>query len=223
MLTEFMKLLLTSAGLSNKSISKALLELAGKPFSQLKLVFIPTAANVEKGDKDWLIKDFINCKNLGFKSIDIVDISAIPRDMWLPRLEEADVLLVGGGNTFHLMNWVEKSGLKGFLSGLLNTRIFVGISAGSMIACRGLDLSMSERLYDDKPGEFKKDEGLGYVDFLIRPHLNSPYFPDVNLKNLEEISKELPDTFYAIDDNTAIKVVDGEIAVISEGEWKKFN
>ena len=68
-----------------------------------------------------------------------------------------------------------------------------------------------------------KDEGMGFVDFLIRPHLNSPYFPDVNLENLEKISKELPETFYAMDDNTAIKIVDGKMEVISEGVWKKFN
>lgn len=223
MSTKFMKLLLTSAGLSNKSISNALLELTEKPFSELNLAFIPTASNVEKGNKDWLINDLIVCKNLGFKSIDIVDISAIPKDLWLLRLQEADVLLAEGGDTFHLMHWIEKSGLKKLLPEMLKTKVYVGVSAGSMVTCKSLDLSTSERLYSEKIGEYKKDEGLKFVNFLIRPHLNSPYFPNVNLKNLEKMSKELPDTFYAIDDNTAIKVVDEKIEVISEGEWKRFN
>jgi dipeptidase E len=218
-----MKLLLTSAGLSNKSIINAFLELTEKPFNQLKLVFIPTAANVEKGDKDWLIDDLITCKELGFESIDIVDISAIPKDIWFPRLQDANVFFVEGGNTFHLMNWMEKSGLKEIIPEMLKNKVYVGVSAGSMIMCKNLDMSTSERLYSEEIGEYKKDEGLGFVDFLIRPHLNSPYFPNVKLKNLEEISRKLPDTFYAIDDKTAIKYEDGKISVISEGEWKKFN
>jgi len=218
-----MKLLLTSAGLSNKSITDALLEMTEKPFSELNVAFIPTASNVESGDKFWLIDDLINLKNLGFKQIDIVDISALSKDMWLPRLEKADIFYFEGGNTFHLMRWIEKSGLKEFLPELLKTKVYVGVSAGSMVACKNLDLSTSERLYDEKVDENAKDEGLNFIDFLIRPHLNSQYFPNINLENLEKMSQELPDTFYAIDDQTAIKIIDGEMSVISEGVWKKFN
>lgn len=218
-----MKLLLTSAGISNKSIENALLGLTEKPFSELNLVFIPTASNVEDGDKDWLIKDLTILTELKFKSIDIVDISALPKDIWFSRLQKADVFFVEGGNTFHLMDWIEKSGLKEFLPELLKTRVYVGVSAGSMVVCKSLDLSTSERLYSEEVGKYEKDEGLGFVDFLIRPHLNSPFFPNVNLDNLEKMSKELPDTFYAIDDNTAIKIMEGKMEVISEGVWKKFN
>lgn len=218
-----MKLLLTSAGLSNKSISNALLELAGKPFSELHLAVIPTAANIEPGDKDWLIDDLVNCKNLGFKSIDIVDISALPKNIWLPRLQTADIFLFEGGNVSHLMGWMEKSGLKELLPEMLKTKIYVGISAGSMIACQSLDLNAADFLYSDEIGEYDKDDGLGYVDLLIRPHLNNSFFPNVTLENLEKMAKENPATFYALDDNSAIKVVDGGFSVISEGEWKKFN
>lgn len=218
-----MKLLLTSAGLSNQSIINALLELTEKPFDELNLAFIPTASHVEKGDKGWLINDLIVCKNLGFKQVDIVDISAIPKDTWLPRLEEADILFFEGGNTFHLMHWIEKSGLKEMLPEMLKTKIYVGVSAGSMVVCKNLDMSTSERLYSEEIGSYKSDEGFGFVDALIRPHLNSPHFPNVNLENLEKMSKEFPETFYAIDDDTAIKVVDEKMEIVSEGVWKKFN
>jgi hypothetical protein len=89
-----MKLLLTSAGFSNQTIAKAFLELAGKPFKEMKLAFIPTAANVEEGDKGWLIEDLANCKKLGLAEIDIVDISALPREIWQKRLEAADIFNV---------------------------------------------------------------------------------------------------------------------------------
>ena len=218
-----MKLLLTSAGLTNKSISQALLDLAGKPFAELSLAVIPTAANVEAGNKDWLIEDLVNCQKLGFKSVDIVDISALPKDIWLPRLRKADIFLFEGGNVSHLMGWVIRSGLAEFLPELLKTRVYVGISAGSMVACKSLDLAAADFLYSDAIGEYDKDEGLGYVDILIRPHLNSTFFTNVTLANMEKLAKDNPAPFYALDDNSAIKIIDGEVSVISEGVWKKFN
>ncbi|MFA5986001.1 MAG: Type 1 glutamine amidotransferase-like domain-containing protein [Parcubacteria group bacterium] len=218
-----MKLLLTSAGLTNKTISNALLELTERPFAELNLAFIPTAANVEIGDKDWVIDDLNYCKDLGFNSIDIVDISAIPKELWLPRLQVADILLFEGGHTYYLMSWIEKSGLKELLPEMLKTKVYVGISAGSMVMCPNLDLSTAERFYFEPLKGDEKDEGLGFIEFLVRPHLNSQYFPEVTLNNMEKISKEVPETFYAIDDNTAIKVVDGKVEVVSEGIWKKFN
>ncbi len=218
-----MKLLLTSAGLSNKSISDALLELAGRPFSELNLAFIPTAANAAMGDKSWIINDLVNCKKLGFKAIDIVDISAISKERWLPRLQAAEVLLVEGGDASYLMHWIEESGLKEILPEMLETKVYVGISAGSMVMGRGLDSDMVGELYSEVVANPEEDDGMGIIDALIRPHLNSPDYPKMNLDYLEKISKEFPDTFYAIDDNTAIKVVDGNVEVISEGVWKKFN
>lgn len=220
-----MKFLLTSAGLSNKSIADALLDLAGKPFNQLKLAFIPTASNVEKGDKSWLIDDLNNCKKLNFAQIDIVDISAIPQDMWKPRLEEADILFFEGGNDFHLIHWLNKSGLKEMLTEMLKTKIYVGASAGSMVTSKNMSITHSKKLYYDDLSEQKYDDeiGLGFIDFQIRPHFNSPDFPKANAKYLEEIAKEIPEAVYALDDNSALKVADGKITVISEGEWKKFN
>ncbi|MDO8424039.1 MAG: peptidase E, partial [bacterium] len=87
-----MKLLLTSGGITNKSIAKALFELVGKKPEDTSLVFIPTASNIEKGDKDWLINDLINLKKQPFKSISITDISAVPEVVWRPQMEEADIL-----------------------------------------------------------------------------------------------------------------------------------
>ena len=214
-----MKLLLTSAGFTNKSIAKACEELTGKPLKELKLVFIPTAANVEEGDKDWLVDDMYRAKEL-FKETDIVDISAVEKEIWEPRIKAADVILVGGGNTFHLMDWLEKSGLENMLPELLKTRVYVGISAGG-IACTP-SLKFLHIFYPDIEPD-KEARALGFVNFHIRPHLNSPWFPKARVEILEEMAKELKEPLYAIDDQSAIKVDGEEISVISEGEWKKFN
>jgi dipeptidase E len=219
-----MKLLLTSAGLSNESIVAALLELTGKPFAELNIAFIPTAANVEGGDKtNWFIKDLIRLKNLRFKSIDIVDISAISKNVWLPRLQDADVLYVEGGNTAHLMYWMTKSGLQELLPEMLREKVYVGVSAGSMVTCNDLALNMSEQLYGEYSDERQRSEGMKFVDFSIIPHLGSPHFPNVSVDNLDQRAKDIQGAFYVIDDNTAVKVIDEEVTVISEGEWKKFN
>ncbi len=218
-----MKLLLTSSGFTNKSITNALLKLSGESFSKLNLVFIPTAANVEKDDKDWLITDYVNCKKLGFASIDIVDISALPQDICLPRIKKADVLLFGGGNTYYLMSWLKKSGLGEMLPKLLETRIYVGISAGSMVATKNLRMSTSQKLYSEEVFSLKDDSGLGYVNFHIRPHFNSKFFPKLITKYIKESAKEISEPVYAIDDNTAIVVDDEKIEIVSEGKWKIFN
>ena len=107
-----MKLLLTSNGLSNQSIADALFDLVGKSAKDTIITFIPTSANSSSNDKGWLIDDLNNIYKQGLKKFTITDISALPKDDWLPRLEEADVLFFSGGDTHYLLDWIERSGLK---------------------------------------------------------------------------------------------------------------
>ena len=120
-----MKLLLTSGGITNKSIANALFDLTGKKPEDTTIVFIPTASNVESGDKDWLINDLINLQKQNFKSIEITDISVVDEKIWEPSLERADVLFFEGGNTYHLMRWLNKSGVSKLLPDLLKDKVYV--------------------------------------------------------------------------------------------------
>ncbi len=217
-----MKLLLTSGGITNKSIANALFDLVGKKPQDTSLVFIPTASNVEKGDKEWLIDDLVNLKKQGFKSIDIADISAVDEKIWRPKMEEADVLFFEGGNTYHLMEWINKSGLVHLLPELLKTKIYVGLSAGSMVTNPDLDVRLSQIIYGE---DFEKVtmKGLHYVDFYFLPHLNSPHFPARMEENIKKMAEELTRKIYALDDNSALKVVDGTVEVVSEGAWFEMN
>lgn len=218
-----MKLLLTSAGFTNKTIVGALKELVGRDLKEVKLVFVPTAANVEEGGKEWLITDLYNCKKLGLLEVDIVDISAVPEDIWGPRLERADILMFGGGNTFHLMHWLKKSGLVKRLPGMLVTKVYVGISAGSMVAGQGLSLSQDAKLYYENVGQSADYSALGLVNLSIRPHLNSKWFPKVTIEYLAELTKNMTEPVYAIDDQSAVVVNGNKISVVSEGKWKRFS
>ncbi len=214
-----MKLLLTSAGFTNKSIINALGDLVEKPFNELNLAFIPTAANVELGDKSWLIQDYVNCQKLHFKQIDIVDIAVTT----LERLNSADILFFGGGNAYYLMSWINKSGLQDVLPEMLKTKIYVGLSAGSMVVSKWWSGKIDNFLYDEDPNDPEKYDCLGYYGFHIIPHLNLKDFPNVNLKDMKKISREIKDTTFVLDDNSAVKVVEDTVEVVSEGEWKRFN
>ena len=218
-----MKLLLTSGGITNASIAKALFDLVGKKPEDTSVVFIPTAANIDKGDKTWLIDDLINLKKQNFKSIDIADISAVEQKIWRPKLEEADVLFFEGGNTYHLMEWINKSGLVSFLPELLKNRVYVGASAGSIVASKDLSLRISQTVYEEDLDKTENMPGLNFVDFYFLPHLNSPYFKKLREDFMKKTVQDIPEKIYALDDNSALKVVDGKVEVISEGKWFVIN
>lgn len=215
-----MKLFLSSAGLSNNLLVRAFNDLVGLPNEEIKIAFIPTAANVVEGDKDWLINDYKNLKAQNY-FVDIVDISAVPEKVWRPRLETSNVLFFGGGNTYHLMHCVEASGLQKILPELLETRIYAGISAGSCMAGPTINNSV-QNLFDEKY-ELEIKNGLNFVDFQIVTHLNSSYFPKIRDEFLTGASNDLTEAVYAIDDNSAVMVNGEELKVVSDGVWKKYN
>jgi len=218
-----MKLLLTSGGLTNPTIEHALSKLINIPNTETNVVFIPTAANIEEGDKEWLLYNYLELKKQSYRFIDIVDISALPQDIWLPRLKKANAIFVGGGNTYYLMAWLKKSGLSKLFPELLKTRVYVGISAGSILVTPSLQLSTSPKKCAEKIYPIDGDAGLGLVNFQIRPHLNNKHFPKLTIDYIQQAIKEISDPVYAIDDNTAVLVNENNIEVASEGLWKKFS
>lgn len=220
-----MKLLLTSGGVMNKSIHDTLVDMLGKPIAECTALCIPTAMYghpwVGPGVKAW---EFIIGKpgnpmvDLGWKSLGILELTALPsidEKRWKPLVEETDVLLVSGGDALYLAHWMRQSGLAELLP-LLNS-VYVGMSAGSMV--------MTPKIGDDFVGWTSPvggDETLGFVDFSIFPHLEHEMLPDNTMAAAERWAAEIQGSAYAMDDHTAIKVVDGVVEVISEGKWRKF-
>lgn len=224
-----MKLLLTSNGLSNKSISNAFVGLVGKSAEDIKVAFVPTAAMVEPGNKDWLINDLHRIYQLGCY-IDIVDIAQLSKEEWLPRIEVCDVIFVGGGYSFYLSYMMQRSGLFEEMSRLLESKVYVGISSGSMIMGQSLVLSPQDaNTFQDEdyeivgPKDRSSSKTFNYVNFIFRPHFNSLSFPKVNQRNLEEKAKNIIQPIYALDDESALKIVGDKVEVISEGSWVKLN
>ncbi|MDB5161899.1 MAG: peptidase dipeptidase dipeptidase [Candidatus Saccharibacteria bacterium] len=223
-----MKLLLTSNGLSNDSIAAAFEDLIGKAPSEAKIAFIPTAGFIDRDNKEWLIQDMYRIFDRGYQ-VDIIDLTALTSEQIKDALTNSDAIFVGGGNTFYLSYWMEKMGLFELLPKLLETKVYAGISAGSMVAGQSLALSSPalnnpqafiDEHYDEVgPSGQSLNKTLNLVDFIFRPHLNSRHFYLVKIDELKEKAKGLNKAVYAIDDNSALKIIDGNVEVISEGEW----
>jgi dipeptidase E len=67
------------------------------------------------------------------------------------------------------------------------------------------------------------DSALGLVDFSLFPHLDHEDLPENSMADAERWAAGVPVPGYAIDDQTAIKVTDGAVEVVSEGHWKLFS
>ena len=242
-----MRALLTSSGIKNGSIHDALVDLLGRPIAESNALFIPTAIYPFPGGAYGASRAICGeaapllC-GLGWKSLGILELTALPsisEAAWVPTVRDADALLVWGGDPLFLANWMRRSGLADLLPTLRPEAVYVGVSAGSIAATatfaetytdppRGNDgpLKSEDIVFATPQGELDRilvtGQGVGLVDFAVIPHLEHPDHPDASLANAAQWAARIPATTYAIDDDSAIKVVDGAAEVVSEGQWRLF-
>jgi dipeptidase E len=221
-----MKLLLTSAGIKNPSINNALVELLGKPIAESNALCIPTAGYGHPQGSPAGAWRFITGQastpmcELGWKSLGVLELTALPsidEERWVTWVRETDVLLVNGGDALYLSHWMRESGLADLLPSLPDT-VWAGLSGGSMV--------MAPRIGEDFVGwqpASGGDSALGIVDFSIFPHLDHEDLPENTMADAERWAAGIAGPAYAIDDQTAIRVTDGTVEVISEGHWKLFS
>lgn len=216
-----MKFLLTSEGITNASIAQALVDLVGLPASEIKVAFIPTAADLYPEDKRWLIEDMAELVAQKYAQVDVVPIAAMTKEQSLPRLESAHVICFGGGSEFRLAKVLRETGLEKELPRLLETRVYMGISGGSMIAGLFLEKSFIDWVYEDDQEE-AVEAPLGFVDCFIISHLNKSFMKRVRKETFGQFRGKLAYPLYLLDDDSALKVVDGKIEVVTEGEVIKM-
>jgi dipeptidase E len=220
-----MKLLLTSAGIKNPSIRDALVDLLGKPIAESSALCIPTATYGHPRAGPAAAWRFIAGQEprtpmceLGWKSLGVLELTALPsidEEQWVPLVRETDVLLVNGGDPLYLCHWLRESKLADLLPSL--ETVWVGLSGGSMV----LTPRIGEDFVAWKPPS-GSDSTLGLVDFSIFPHLDHVELPQNTMADAERWAAGMESPAYAIDDETAIKVTDGNVEVVSEGHWKLF-
>jgi dipeptidase E len=219
-----MRFLLTSAGIKNTSIHDALVDLLGKPIAESNALCIPTASYGHPMGGPAAAWRFITGRastplcELGWKSLGVLELTALPsidEAQWVPLVRETDALLAGGGDALYLSHWMRQSGLADLLPSL--RAVWVGVSGGSMVMAPNVG---EEPIIWKPPGG--GDRALGLVGFSIFPHVDHEDLPDNSMASAEKWAAKLPVPGYAIDDQTAIKVTNGTVEVVSEGHWKLF-
>jgi dipeptidase E len=220
------RLLLTSSGLRNETLRQALRDLLGMPFEEANVVYIPTASVAEPGDHSWLVADLNRLYDLGWRQFDVLELNGLPRQVVLDRLRHADVVYVEGGNHYHLARSITENGLAdGFLEAL-ESRVYVGVSAGSMIFSKRLDEQSAEVIGDVEDlhllGATTLRPPFGLFDWYLKPHLYSPDFPERDDAWAEAIAAKADFPIYFIDDATAVRVDGDEVDVLTEGRWRSL-
>src|SRR6476619_5550741 len=222
-----MRILLTSSGIRNASIHDALVALLGKPIAESSALCIPTGVQPFPGGPSHVYR-FITgsapspmCE-LGWKSLGVLELTALPsikREYWVPAVQEVDALLVWGGSPLYLCYWMRESGLADVLPSLRREMVYVGTSGGAMVATP----DFGGTTYDGSDLLTASDDAMGLVDFSVFTQLHrEDGHPETPLAEIEAWAAGLSVPAYAIDDQTAIKVVDGTVEVVSEGDWKLF-
>jgi dipeptidase E len=160
--------------------------------------------------------------------VGVLELTALPslgESQWVPTVQDTDALLVWGGDVLYLCYWMRRSGLADVLPSLRRETVYVGVSSGSMVVTPNFG-----EAYDDwfcrepsaTPSELPSadDRALGLVDFSLFPHLDHERSPQNSLPNAEIWAAGRPVPTYAIDDQSAVVVVDDTVEVVSEGHWK---
>jgi dipeptidase E len=223
-LARLVKLLLTSAGLRNETLRQALRDLLQRPFASTNVVYVSTASVAEPGDHGWFVTDLNRVYGLGWREFNILELGGLPSQMVLDRLMHADLIYVQGGNQYHLARTITSNGLAdGFLEALQD-RVYVGVSAGSMIFSRNLDERSAELIGDTADlhvlGAMTLEPPLGLFDWYVKPHLDSPDFPKRDDAWSDRIAARAHFPIYFIDDETAIRVNGDTVDVVSQGRWR---
>jgi peptidase E len=201
-----MKLMLTSDGFTTKKLFNEFVKLVGKPANEIKIVVIPTAASyidnyLPDRARDSLLPYGILKKNVTRLELD--------HKIKYSEVDGFDVILVGGGNTFLLLDKAKKSGFKKILDKFLQEGVYIGISAGSIIMGPGIEIST---IGDKNFINLKDLTGLNYVDFGIAPHKDTQRFIERGRTEeaVQELAKTLPYEIVSITDFQAVIVVDGK-------------
>ncbi len=203
-----MKLVLCSEGFYTDNTVQACVELCGKPQDEITIAIINEAYAVEDGDKRWVLDDLNRVVRHFPAEIDLVNLLALPIGEVERRIMAKDVIFVLGGHTDYQMHVFQKTGFAELLPKLLEHKVYVGSSAGSMVLGKRVSTEAYLEIYDEGE-DYGITEYLGLVDTAIKPHFDSPFFPQNRPEVLEQVAGGMPFPVYGLQDDSAL-VVDGD-------------
>lgn len=215
-----MKLVLCSEGFHTQNTVQACVKLVGKPQDEITFAVINEAYAAVHGDKRWVISNLNDVAKNFPAEMDIVNLLALPLEEVEERILQKDALFVVGGHTDYLMSVFVKTGFDKLLPKLLESKVYVGSSAGSMVMGKRLSSEAYREMYKEVVG-YGTTEYLGFVNFSIMPHIGSDDFPGRKEK-LIEASKKNKGKIYGLRDDSAILVKDNKIDFIGSEPYE-FN
>ena len=174
-------------------------ELAGKT-----VTYIPTAGIAE--ETEGMIEDETNTlESLGL-TVEALDVSTASYESIVSTLTKNDIIFVGGGNTFYLLQELRRSGADKILIQEVNKgKLYIGESAGAIIACPDIGYCVGMDSSEKAP-ELTDYTGLGLVDFYIVPHIGNEEMGEAAEKAVEEYNSRLD--LEVITDKQVIQVED---------------
>jgi len=222
-----MRMLLTSGGIANPVISDALVDLLGKPIADSRVVVVIDAILGFPGDSSKLVEHLEGLRSLGWAEFDVASLFAGPRELVESRLRSADVILGYGGSNLWLAHAWEATGLSPVLADLLDEKVYVGWSAGSMIFARSLDRWPEG--FDDQDelvmfGLSAAAPAVPLFDWFFMGHLGADWLPEGAEERAARGAARTRRPVWFVDDDTALLVRDpaADPVVISSGHWRRY-
>ncbi|MAH07956.1 hypothetical protein CMI38_06945 [Candidatus Pacearchaeota archaeon] len=200
-----MKLLLTSSGLDTEILREKFLELVRKPAFEIRLLFVPTAANVQR-DKSYLERNKSDLVEIGINRENIIDCD-LDKDFHDIDFSGIDVIFVAGGNTFYLLDRVRKMGFDKKIREMVDGGVtYIGISAGSILVGPDVGVALP---FDPNDCGVEDHTGLNLTDKVVAPHYNRK-----DQEIIDKFKEESKNDVVVLNDGEGLLVHDDSVEVI---------
>ncbi len=222
-----MRMLLTSNGIANDLIRDTLVDLLGKPLADSRIVVVIDAILGFPGDSSMLVQHLEGLRSLGWAEFDVASLFAGPASLVEARLRSADVILGYGGSNLWAAHAWHATGLAPVLAELVEQKVYVGWSAGSMIFARKLDRWPADFDNQDELDMFGLEAAAPAValfDWFFAGHLGSDWMPAGAQERFARGAERSGEEVWFVDDDSALLIRDpaAEPVVVSSGHWLRF-
>jgi len=176
-----------------------------RPATETKLGFITTASEVEEGDKTWLSEDRQALVDAGFE-VQNYSVTGKTKDEVETDLANFDVICMDGGNTFYLLQQLQKADCMDVIRDFVAAgKTYIGSSAGSLVA--GPDIEPAWRPDEmENAKEVQGSKGLGLVDVVTLPHWGADHFREVYLSHRMKHAYNTKQKIILLRDNQYLRV-----------------
>lgn len=214
-----LKLVLGSSPEGVSEITSKIEELVGKPAKEISVAYISEASSADEEDFRWLISRFYKVSKIFGGDIFLVNLFALDIEDIEKRLNKVDIIWCFGGNTDWLKAIFKKTGFEKILPKILNTKVWVGSSAGSCVLGKRTEPKIDTKIYGAEK-RYEVDDYLSIINAYLYPHCWGKYSAKNTPKILIEASKNNKFPFYAMSDKSAIIVEDKKMYMIGKKAWK---